>query len=66
MAKTKLPSVLAYEKKLVPSNGIMFASKWEERGKNDVPLKIIAKSIKGTISIDYLKRMLEIQLNFQK
>ena len=50
MAKTKLPSVLAYEKKLVPSNGIMFASKWEERGKNDVPLKIIAKSVKGTIS----------------
>jgi CRISPR-associated protein Csy3 len=50
MAKSTLPAVLAYEKKLVPSNGIMFASKWETKKENDVPLKIITKSIKGTIS----------------
>jgi CRISPR-associated protein Csy3 len=50
MAKITLPSVLAYEKKLVPSNGIMFASKWGNKIENNVPLKIIAKSIKGTIS----------------
>jgi len=50
MAKFTLPSVLAYEKKLVPSNGSMYATKWEERTKNNVPLGIIEKSVKGTIS----------------
>jgi len=51
MAK-KLPSVLAFEKKIVPSNGMMFAAKWEIRSENmkKVPLKIISKSVKGTIS----------------
>ena len=48
----KLPSVLAFEKKIVPSNGIMFATTWSERNnhKNNFPLRIISKSVKGTIS----------------
>lgn len=51
MAK-KLPSVLAFEKKIVPSNGMMFATKWDERNEynKNIPLKIISKSVKGTIS----------------
>lgn len=51
MAK-KLPSVLAFEKKIVPSNGMMFATKWDNRNENlkKVPLKVISKSVKGTIS----------------
>lgn len=50
MAKVKLPSVLAYEKKLVTSNGTMFATKWDNRENEKVPLSIISKSVKGTIS----------------
>lgn len=50
MKKETLPTVLAYEKKLVPSNGIMFATKWNVRGEEKIPLSIISKSVKGTIS----------------
>lgn len=51
MAK-KLPSVLAFEKKIVPSNGMMFATKWNTRNEEikNIPLRIISKSVKGTIS----------------
>ena len=51
MAKKKqnTASVLAFEKKLVPSDGYMYAAKWEN--KDDVvPLKLVEKSVRGTIS----------------
>ncbi len=50
--KSTLPSVLAFEKKLVPSNGFMYGTTWEKRfDKNHVkPLKIQEKSVRGTIS----------------
>ncbi|ASY29991.1 CRISPR protein, Cas7 [Taylorella equigenitalis 14/56] len=44
-----LPSVLAFEKKIVPSDGLLFGSSWDSPEKL-IPLKIIEKSIRGTIS----------------
>lgn len=42
-------SVLAFEKKLVPSDGRMYGTNWEDRVKA-VPLKLQEKSVRGTIS----------------
>lgn len=42
-------SVLAFEKKLVPSDGRMYGTTWEDREKV-VPLKLKEKSVRGTIS----------------
>jgi len=52
MKKTKenTPSVLAFEKKLVPSDGFMFGTTWEKRHKEATPLKLIEKSVRGVIS----------------
>ncbi len=52
MAKIKKesPSVLAFEKKIVPSDGYMFETIWEQRDSVSVPLTITSKSIRGTIS----------------
>lgn len=49
-AKNNFPSVLAFEKKLVVSDGYMYATKWAERNKEQLPLQINEKSVKGTIS----------------
>ncbi len=48
--KVKYPSVLAFEKKLVPSDGYMYGTNWEGRTKQSTPLKIREKSVRGTIS----------------
>jgi len=51
MAKKKdIASVLAFEKKLVPSDGYMYGTRWKERNKTSVPLRLIEKSVRGTIS----------------
>ena len=52
MKKTKenTPSVLAFEKKLVPSDGFMYGTTWDERNENAKPLKLIEKSVRGVIS----------------
>lgn len=42
-------SVLAFEKKLVPSDGYMYGTKWEDRSQI-IPLTLIEKSVRGTIS----------------
>jgi CRISPR-associated protein Csy3 len=50
MAKVKdTVSVLAFEKKLVPSDGYLYGTIWEDR-ENVVPLKLKEKSVRGTIS----------------
>ena len=51
MAKneTAVPSVLAFEKKLVPSDGYFYGTSWENRNEQ-TPLKLIQKSVRGTIS----------------
>ncbi len=52
MAKNKIASVLAFEKKLVPSDGFMSGTKWETRNESEgaSPLKLQEKSVRGTIS----------------
>jgi len=48
--KENTPSVLAFEKKLVPSDGFMFGTSWETRNETAKPLKLIEKSVRGVIS----------------
>ena len=54
MTKTKkereIPSVLSFEKKLVPSDGRMYGTKWEEKDTKFTPLELVGKSVRGTIS----------------
>jgi CRISPR-associated protein Csy3 len=52
MKTASLPSVLAFERKIAPSDGIMFGTDWEKRSMvsdSDV-LKLVEKSVRGTIS----------------
>lgn len=48
-AKNKIASVLAYEKKLVPSDGYMYGTTWKNKEKTTA-LKLVEKSVRGTIS----------------
>ncbi|SFI22057.1 type I-F CRISPR-associated protein Csy3 [Nitrosomonas sp. Nm34] len=51
MAAKNDATVLAFEKKLVPSDGYLYGTIWEERRqKEPVPLKLNEKSVRGTIS----------------
>jgi len=52
MAKNDLSvaSVLAFEKKLVLSDGYMYGTTWEKRFNETTPLVLIEKSVRGTIS----------------
>lgn len=51
MAKNEkaVASVLAFEKKLVPSDGYFYGTTWENR-QEQTALKLIEKSVRGTIS----------------
>lgn len=49
-AKENTPSVLAFEKKLVPSDGFMFGTTWEKRKEKATPLELKEKSVRGVIS----------------
>ena len=50
--KGNVASVLAFEKKLVPSDALMFGTTWEKRNDETLstPLKLQEKSVRGTIS----------------
>lgn len=48
--KENIASVLAFEKKLVPSDGRMYGTTWEHRNDQSAPLVLIEKSVRGTIS----------------
>ena len=52
MAKPEkmIATVLAFEKKLVPSDGYLYGTTWEKRQQVATPLKLIEKSVRGTIS----------------
>ena len=50
MAKKEKVSVLAFEKKLVPSDGRMYGTVWEKRTEVATPLALNEKSVRGTIS----------------
>jgi len=43
-------SLLAFEKKLVPSDGRMYGTTWDDRNAQFLPLSLVEKSIRGTIS----------------
>lgn len=47
--KENIASVLAFEKKLVPSDGYLYGTNWDDKNKV-TPLKLIEKSVRGTIS----------------
>ncbi|MGL6029975.1 MAG: type I-F CRISPR-associated protein Csy3 [Legionella sp.] len=47
--KENIASVLAFEKKLVPSDGYLYGTRWENKF-DSVPLKLKEKSVRGTIS----------------
>lgn len=47
--KENTASVLAFEKKLVPSDGYMYGTSWNNR-EQVTPLKLQEKSVRGTIS----------------
>ena len=51
-------SVLAFEKKLVPSDGLMFGTTWSDRNKKSTALLLQEKSVRGTIS-NRLKKALK-------
>lgn len=52
MAKndSNFASVLAFEKKLVPSDVYLYGTTWEKRAEAANPLKLNEKSVRGTIS----------------
>ncbi len=50
MAKTDIASVLAFEKKLVCSDGYLYGTTWDKRATTASPLALIEKSVRGTIS----------------
>lgn len=51
MAKNEnAATVLAFEKKMVPSDGFMYGTTWDERNVKVTPLKLKEKSVRGTIS----------------
>lgn len=47
--KENIASVLAFEKKLVPSDGYMYGTNWDDRAQ-ETALKLQEKSVRGTIS----------------
>jgi CRISPR-associated protein Csy3 len=48
--KDNIASVLAFNKKLVPSDGYMYGTTWKERNESSQPLALKEKSVRGTIS----------------
>jgi len=46
---SKVASVLAYEKKLVPSDGMMYGTTWDKK-ENRTALTLVEKSLRGTIA----------------
>lgn len=60
MAKNSIvsASVLAFEKKLVPSDGRLYGTTWERRAEQATSLKLQEKSVRGTIS-NRLKKALQ-------
>ena len=46
----EIPTVLAFEKKIVPSDGYLYGTTWEKRAEVARPLELNEKSVRGTIS----------------
>lgn len=51
MSDSKVASVLAFERKLDPSDALFFAGNWQNRDQEDwQPILVTEKSVRGTIS----------------
>lgn len=48
--KVEKASVLAFEKKIVPSDGSMYGAVWNQRHTTEDPIRVVEKSVRGTIS----------------
>jgi len=50
--KSKIASVLSFEKKMVPSDGFFYGTRWKSRYDHSIatPLNLQEKSVRGTIS----------------
>lgn len=49
--KLKVPGVLAFERKLAPSDARLYSTTWEQRNEGkEQPLRLVEKSVRGTIS----------------
>ncbi|AHF01505.1 CRISPR-associated protein Cas5 [Thiomicrospira aerophila AL3] len=58
MSKKLTASVLAFEKKLVPSDAFMYGTNWDNKDVEKTPLALQEKSVRGTIS-NRLKKALQ-------
>lgn len=45
-----IASVLAFEKRMVPSDGYMYETQWDVRKAEKTPIRLAEKSVRGTIS----------------
>lgn len=45
-----IASVLAFEKRMVPSDGYMYETRWDVRQEEKTPIRLAEKSVRGTIS----------------
>ena len=45
-----IASVLAFEKRMVPSDGYMYEMQWGVRKAEKTPIRLVEKSVRGTIS----------------
>ncbi len=57
--KENIATVLAFEKKIVPSDGFFYGTTWEKRHSESVSLQLQQKSVRGTIS-NRLKKALQL------
>lgn len=49
--KTKIfPSVLAYEKKIIPSDGFFYSTSWDNRDKQKTIIKVVEQGVLGMVS----------------
>lgn len=58
-AEKMIATVLAFEKKLVSSDGYFYGTTWDKRHQAPTPLKLIEKSVRGTISNRFNKKDVE-------
>jgi len=49
-SEKKIPTVLSFEKKIVSSDGAMYGTLWDKRDSIAVPLQLLEKTVRGTIS----------------
>lgn len=49
--KSFFPSVLSFEKKIIPSIGYFYSTTWENRYESRKPVEVVEKGVKGVVSV---------------